>query len=189
MTGVATSATSITVMWEEVPPIDQNGVITVYEVRYLFLLPSESSYRRQTFNVTEQMTVLENLEENVEYLFNVRAYTSTGAGNYTSGVLSWTLEDGNHFFVENCYDGGLAERVRMCERSHSQVIKIEICDILHEVRHCACANTIAITTTCSSYTFCSSLVAVKPPKNCVGFETGSQNSINTSYSFSYSSAS
>ena len=77
---MVTSATSITVMWEEVPPIDQNGVITMYEVRYLFALPSETATRLLTVNMTERITLLTNLQANVEYLISVRAYTSVGQG-------------------------------------------------------------------------------------------------------------
>ena len=50
---MATSATSITVMWEEVPPLDQNGVITMYEVLYV---PLETFDGTLSVNVTENIT-------------------------------------------------------------------------------------------------------------------------------------
>ena len=79
--------------WDPVPPIDQNGVITQYEVEY-----TQSTFASvpmtQTITVTSTMAVLTGLEEFVEYSIRVRAYTSVGAGPYSDAVVERTREDG-----------------------------------------------------------------------------------------------
>ena len=89
------TSTSIRVSWEEVPAIDQNGVITQYEVEY-----NQSTFdsvpTTQNIIVNSTMTVLTGLEEYVEYSIRVRAYTSVGPGPYSDVVTVTTNEDGNY---------------------------------------------------------------------------------------------
>ena len=92
----AASPTFIMVSWDMVPPIDQNGVITMYEVLYE---PQETFNGAIMSNTTtvDGMTltaVLEGLEEYVNYTISVRAYTSAGEGPYTDGIIELTNEDG-----------------------------------------------------------------------------------------------
>ena len=78
-----------------VPPIDQNGVITMYQV--LYHQPQETFEGRigtETVNVTGLAATLTGLQEYVEYSISVRAYTSVGAGPYSDGVVERTNEDG-----------------------------------------------------------------------------------------------
>ena len=81
--------------WEEVPAIDQNGVITQYEVEY-----NQSTFdsvpTTQNIIVNSTMAVLTELEEYVEYSIRVRAYTSVGPGPYSDVVTVTTNEDGNY---------------------------------------------------------------------------------------------
>ena len=89
------SSTVIRVSWSPVPAIDQNGVITQYEVEYNQTTFSEvSMYNTTTVNSTTLMVDLTGLEEDVEYSIRVRAYTSVGAGPYSSVVMERTQEDG-----------------------------------------------------------------------------------------------
>ena len=81
-------------MWEEVVPIDQNGVITMYQVLYQPLETFGGAIRPLTVNVTELTADLTNLQEYVNYTISVRAYTSAGEGPYSDGVTILTLEDG-----------------------------------------------------------------------------------------------
>ena len=84
------------VTWDVVPPIDQNGVITMYEVLYEPVETFNGSIMTNTTTV-DGMTltaVLEGLEEYVNYTISVRAYTSAGEGPYSDGVTVLTLEDG-----------------------------------------------------------------------------------------------
>ena len=91
---IATSPRSITVMWEEVVPIDQNGVITMYQVLYQPLETFGGAIGPLTVNVTELTADLTDLDEYVNYTISVRAYTSAGEGPYSDGVTVITLEDG-----------------------------------------------------------------------------------------------
>ena len=92
-------STSIQVNWTEVPEIDQNGIITHYEVTYEPLTTFDI-VGTFTLNTTNTSITLMNLEEYVEYNISVRAYTSVGPGPY--GLTSaMTLEDGNYKFCLN----------------------------------------------------------------------------------------
>ena len=92
---VTVSSTAIQVSWNEVPAIDQNGIITQYEVEY-----NQSTFNGATMYSTitvdsSTLTVdLTGLEEYVEYSIRVRAYTSVGAGPYSDVVIERTQEDG-----------------------------------------------------------------------------------------------
>ena len=83
------------VSWDEVPPLDQNGVITVYEVMYTPLETFNGMIGSDVRNVSSSnlSVVLEELEEFVNYTFAVRAFTRIGASNFTTIVVQ-TLEDG-----------------------------------------------------------------------------------------------
>ena len=81
--------------WDPVPTIDQNGVITQYEVEYNQTTFSEISvYNTTTVDSTTLMVDLTGLEEYVVYSIRVRAYTSVGAGPYSDVVMERTQQDG-----------------------------------------------------------------------------------------------
>ena len=88
----AISSTEIMVTWEEVLPIDQNGIITIYEVQYEPLQFLESLSTLVT-NTNDMAVNLTNLQEYVEYSVSVRAYTIVGPGPYSDPVTERTLED------------------------------------------------------------------------------------------------
>jgi hypothetical protein len=90
------SSTSINVTWDIVPPIDQNGVITMYEVLYEPLETFNGSITSNMTTVagTERSVVLMDLEEYVNYTISVRAFTSVGAGPNSNAVIEMTDEDG-----------------------------------------------------------------------------------------------
>ena len=92
---MAESSTTIIVMWEEVPPIDQNGIITIYEVMYTPLETFGGTVEGDTVNVSGlNLSVdLTGLEEYVNYTISVRTSTSVGAGPYSVAVTVLTLED------------------------------------------------------------------------------------------------
>ena len=91
MTATAVSSTEIEVSWEEVPAIDENGVITMYEVQFV---PLETFEGQISANTSQLNTTLTGLQEYVEYNISVRAYTSVGPGPYSDLVVNRTLEDG-----------------------------------------------------------------------------------------------
>ena len=88
----AASSTEIMVTWEEVLPIDQNGIITNYEVQYE-PLQFMGSLDTMFVNTTDMAVNLTNLQEYVEYNISVRAYTIIGPGPYSDPVTERTLED------------------------------------------------------------------------------------------------
>ncbi len=92
----ATSPRSISVIWENVFEIEQNGIITMYEVLYQPLETFNGTIRTQSIitPTAVMIVVLQDLEEYVSYTISVRAYTRVGAGNYSSGIIISTLEDG-----------------------------------------------------------------------------------------------
>ena len=96
MAALANSSTTIIVTWDIIPPIDQNGVITMYEVLYEPLETFGGAIQTQTRNVsgTEMSVVLTNLEEFVNYSISVRAYTSVGEGPYSDEIREKTITDG-----------------------------------------------------------------------------------------------
>ena len=90
------SPTTIMVSWGPVPLIDQNGIITEYEVMYQPLETFNGSIETQKVNITEpEMSVtLMELQEFVNYSISVRAYTSVGAGPYSNEGFAMTNESG-----------------------------------------------------------------------------------------------
>lgn len=81
----------ISVSWDEVPPIDQNGPITSYEVLYQTTLNGISE--TVTVSGTELSTTLRELEELTSYNISVRANTSAGAGPYSEKMEEQTLQN------------------------------------------------------------------------------------------------
>ena len=82
--------------WGNVPPIDQNGIITMYEVLYQPLETFGGAIGPLTRNVsgTEMSVVLMDLQEFVSYNISVRAYTSVAEGPYSQEISVSTFEDG-----------------------------------------------------------------------------------------------
>ena len=81
------------VTWDIVPPIDQNGNITMYEVLYVPLETFDGAIGPLSVNVTERMTNLTDLQEYVNYTISVRAYNGVGAGPCSEEVTVTTEQD------------------------------------------------------------------------------------------------
>ena len=96
-TAEALSPTTIFVMWMEVPPVERNGVISMYEVRYVPLETCSGTLMERTVSITNTSmtsTTLTDLKEYVEYNVSIRSYTSVGPGPYSDSVVERTDEDG-----------------------------------------------------------------------------------------------
>ena len=94
---MAVSSTSIRVSWEEVPAIDQNGIITTYEVRYQPLMTFNRTLMTMSVLIEDPTTMsiaLENLMEYVQYNISVRAGTRVGEGPFSPEITERTNEDG-----------------------------------------------------------------------------------------------
>ena len=89
------NSTSLTVSWDSVPPVHQNGNVTKYEVEYnqtkFPAVPRQIKITVDGVNMTE---ALDDLQEYVQYFVRVRAYTIVGPGDYTLPVQQTTQEDG-----------------------------------------------------------------------------------------------
>lgn len=89
------SSTSILVSWAELPIINRNGLIILYEILYEPCNTSDqfASYIR---NTTGLSVILMGLRPFVTYAISVRAYTIAGHGPYSAVHLNRTQEDGKH---------------------------------------------------------------------------------------------
>ena len=87
------SSTTISVTWEEVPPIDRNGRIIVYEVSYEPLETFGQLLMSDMRNATNLSILLDDLHPFVNYSISVRAYTSVGNGRFSDPVVEITLQD------------------------------------------------------------------------------------------------
>ena len=97
---VSLSSTEVRVCWDEVPAINRNGKITMYEVQYDPLQTFDGQISTDTLNITNTTllcTDLTGLEEYLEYNISVRAYTSVGPGPYSRRVTERTLTDGRRY--------------------------------------------------------------------------------------------
>ena len=80
--------------WEVLRGLDENGIITNYEVEFEPLdFPADIFI--DTINTTNLSIVITDLEEFVNYNISVRAYTRVGPGPYSDPVTARTFEDGN----------------------------------------------------------------------------------------------
>ena len=83
------------VTWDEVPGLDQNGIITDYEVQ-IEPLDFPADIMTNLLNTTNLSIFITSLEEYVSYNISVRAYASVGPGPYSDPVTERTLEHGNY---------------------------------------------------------------------------------------------
>ena len=81
------------VTWEEVPAIDENGIIITYEIEFVPLQFTEILVTG-SINTTNLFIDITGLQEYVEYDIRVRAYTSVGPGPFSVAVTNRTFEDG-----------------------------------------------------------------------------------------------
>lgn len=86
------SSTAIQVIWDEVSPIDQNGVIVLYEVEYNQTTFDDIAMS-STITTNVLFVVVTLLEEYTQYMFRVRAYTSEGPGPYSVASMETTMQD------------------------------------------------------------------------------------------------
>ena len=98
------SSTSIMVSWDEVPPIDRNGIVTDYEVLYVPLETFEGAIMSMKVNTTNLSIIVTGFQEFVMYNISVRAYTSEGSGPYSEEITEMTLEDGMKLCVLSNYE-------------------------------------------------------------------------------------
>ena len=83
---VSPSQSQVSLSWD--PPLMPNGIIIAYEVSYRPTASSEPETRVNTTALVTHFTTEDNLEEDTEFFFSVRAYTRVGPGNISSLTVS-----------------------------------------------------------------------------------------------------
>jgi len=88
-------------MWDEIPPMDRNGNVTIYEIFYNPQQNFEDAIGLNSTTVSGSATTvtIENLEESVTYNISVRAFTSSGPGPVSESQMITTLEDSKAIHV------------------------------------------------------------------------------------------
>ena len=85
------NSTSILVSWEQVPLLDQNGVILSYTVTYTS--SRSGSAKTKIVTAPANQTTLTGLNEHTEYNITVFASTSKGGGPKSAPITIITDED------------------------------------------------------------------------------------------------
>jgi hypothetical protein len=98
ITTIILSPISISVMWEEIPVFDQNGIIIAYEILYEPLDTFDGLIGIEAVNTTNTLITISDLQEFTGYNISVRAYTSAGLGPYSDIITDMTPEDGKSLF-------------------------------------------------------------------------------------------
>ncbi len=83
-------STSISLSWFAPPERDQNGIISVYYVRYRSVFYSTE----EVVNTTNTSITLLDLEEFEEYSIAIAAATDAGIGPYSVDMVVTTAEAG-----------------------------------------------------------------------------------------------
>ena len=86
--------TLITVMWQSVACLMQNGEITRYSVRY-----TESSVTSGPFMATTLSFTASSLFPGTSYAFEVAAVNSEGTGPYEQHVVTTVTPTGIYFYM------------------------------------------------------------------------------------------
>ena len=91
------SQSQVSLSWD--PPLMPNGIIIAYEVSYRPTASSEPETRVNTTTLVTHFTTEDNLEEDTEFFFSVRAYTRVGPGNTSSLTVS-TLPQKSEIYLQ-----------------------------------------------------------------------------------------
>ena len=79
--------------WDEVPELDRNGIITMYEIEY-WKMGDQDNSNNVTVGPAVFIFVLNGLEDFQIYVVHVRAYTMVGAGPYSEPVTAEPEQNG-----------------------------------------------------------------------------------------------
>lgn len=93
MSTLTLSSTTIQVTWNEVPPIERNGIITAYQVQYIQTAFNKENVLVQKIDEPALNTTLYNLHEYTTYTIRVQAFTTAGPGPYSNETVVTTFED------------------------------------------------------------------------------------------------
>ena len=75
----------VSLMWREVPCVQQNGPITGYVVRYYAICGADSNVQ-QNKSVMTTSDIIDGLTPNIEYGFQVAAVNVNGTGPFSEPI-------------------------------------------------------------------------------------------------------
>ena len=87
------NSTSFNISWDDIPPVERNGLILTYEVLYEPQMTLGGVLMPGSIETSALYVVLGGLQEFVVYNISVRAYTSEGPGPYSDELTEMTPED------------------------------------------------------------------------------------------------
>ena len=90
---VSTTSRSVSVSWDAIECMEQNGVITGYEVK--FQKEEGGTDEELSTNVFENFTV-DGLTPSTSYTFQVAGVNINGTGPFTNMLVITTNEDGKY---------------------------------------------------------------------------------------------
>ena len=93
------SSTSLKTTWEPIPPHLCNGMVMGYNV---FFWKHSDSQSVSNVTVSEEVTLLEELEKWTIYCGQVEAFTTIGEGPRSQVECIRTFEDGNYYNFVKC---------------------------------------------------------------------------------------
>ena len=113
---VSTTATSITVTWQPLPPCEQNGVITNYTIAYRMEGRTDMSFNEIVVDAANRMHVVESLTPYTNYTIKMAASTSVGRGEFGPNVTVLTNESSEALHsskpkIALCYELSVGEWV------------------------------------------------------------------------------
>ena len=87
-------------MWNNIQEIDHNGILIAFEVLYVPLNIFNGVIAENTVNVSSnnRSIMLTHLQEYVEYNISIRAFTSVGAGPFSTTITGRTSEVGKIYW-------------------------------------------------------------------------------------------
>ena len=88
------TSTSVDLMWEEIPEMNQNGIITGYQLRFREQTSDNTSWTYVMIPGSNLTASLRVLQEFVTYLIQISGVTAAGIGPFSSEISITTLEDG-----------------------------------------------------------------------------------------------
>ena len=103
------TSTSVELIWEEIPEMNQNGIITGYQLRFRAQTSDNTSWTYVMIPGSNLTASLRGLQEFVTYLIQISGVTAAGTGPFSPELSITTLEDGKasiyhlklklHFFL------------------------------------------------------------------------------------------
>ena len=100
---LSTTATSITITWQPLPPCEQNGVITNYTIAYRMEGETDMSFNEIVVDVANRMHVVKSLTPYTNYTIKMAASTSVGCGDFGPEVTVQTDESSEAQIIPYLY--------------------------------------------------------------------------------------